>query len=73
MAIIQIKRIYDSTSDKDYLTKDLIAQYHIALGENYFDAGDTNNAKLEYKKASQIGKDIDAVQSAIASIFTKKA
>lgn len=70
--LYKLRGIYDSTSDKDYLTKDLIAQYHIALGENYFDAGDTNNAKLEYKKASQIGKDIDAVQSAIASIFTKK-
>lgn len=63
------KRGIDSLMYKDYLIRDIIAQYYFFMGEYYYKQSNLDKAFNEYSKASKIGTDIDWVKNNLSVIY----
>lgn len=63
--IYKMRGIDDKKMFKDYLNRDLIAQYYFFKGEYYFSVNDKENALEEYKKSSSVGYDMEWVKNNI--------
>ncbi|MEK6647540.1 MAG: DUF2723 domain-containing protein [Candidatus Firestonebacteria bacterium] len=62
---IYIRGIDDDTVYKDYLNRDLIAQYHFFYAEHLFFKNDIKNAKEEYNKSFKVAQDIEWIKNNI--------
>lgn len=67
-----LRGINDEKIYKDYLTRDIIAQYYIALGEYYYSIKDKKKSFEFYELAGKIGYDSEWVSNNLSVIFLEK-
>lgn len=69
--IYEKRGLNDNSIYKDYLTRDIIAQYHILSGEEFYLNKEKDKAIKEFEIAETVGYDIETIQSVLSDIYLK--